>query len=187
MTAGHQLINGKGNGAFGVGGFDEAKEARIFVNDVIHWMIYGNKVPESKILTDHDSWSLSSVIDWVGKKLTRNCLTIDFHFDSFTNKNISGTSVFVANDRTIEEFKIAKHITDNYAQIMGIQNRGVKTEAESGRRYLGMLSNSKLAHGRNFLVEICFISNADDIKAYSNKYPELVKFTANYLTELLNV
>lgn len=184
MTAGHQIINGKGNGAFGVDGFDEAVEARKLVNDVINWMTYSNRVQKSNILTDNDSWSLRAVIDWLKRKVTRECFSIDFHFNAFSNPRATGTEVLVANDRTQLEFSIARDISFTISKVLKIKNRGVKKESESARKKLGMLSGGA-SHAINVLVEVCFITNEKDVRAYRIHYWKLVEELANIFTKLI--
>jgi N-acetylmuramoyl-L-alanine amidase len=185
LTAGHQIINGKGNGAFGVDNFDEAVEARILVQDIIRFMHYGNMVPMNLLLTDKDEMSLSSVIEWVGKLATRDCVTIDFHFNAFSKPSATGTEVLVADNATVIEIKKAERLSNIISTTLRTRNRGVKMEKDSARGKLGMLSSSRLAHAKNILLEICFITNPYDVKQYRDNYPELVKNLSNYLTEIL--
>ena len=46
---------------------------------------------------------------------------------------------------------------------MGIANRGVKTEKQTARKGIGILN---LKAGISVLVEVCFMSNPNDLRAY---------------------
>ena len=184
LTSGHQIIKGKGNGAFGVDGFDEAVEARKFVTDVINFLKYGFGVSDTRIMTDRDDWSLQTVINWIAKKATKECLSIDVHFNAFSNPKATGTEALVANNYTQIEHSIARDFSFTISQVLKINNRGVKTEAQSGRSRLGILSGGA-AHAINILVEICFITNESDVRAYRTKYWTLVEKFAELIYKII--
>jgi N-acetylmuramoyl-L-alanine amidase len=184
LTSGHQIINGKGNGAFGVDGFDEAVEARKFVTDVIKFLNFGFGINGTKILTDRDDWSLQTVINWIAKNSTQNCLSIDVHFNAFSNSRATGTEVLIANNHTSKELKIAKDFSFMMSSILRLNNRGVKTESDSARGKLGMLSGGG-AKAINILVEICFITNPDDVRAYRTYYWTLVEKFAELISKII--
>lgn len=174
LIAGHQVVNGKGNGAFGIDGFDEALEARKLVQDIIRRLTFIEGVKTSDILTDNDGWSLKSVIGWLAKKVTRECITIDFHFNAFHTNKANGTEVLIANTHTNSERNFATRISEIISVTLGTKNRGVKTESQSQHPRLGMLSGGG-AIAKNLLVEVCFITNEEDIRKYRNKYWVLVE------------
>jgi N-acetylmuramoyl-L-alanine amidase len=174
ITSGHQVINGKGNGAFGVDGFDEAVQARRLVNDIINNMKFANGVDKNLILTDNDSWSLNAVIGWLAKAVTKECLTIDVHFNAFSSPKATGTEVLIADSATKQEISFAKDVVFSIANTLKIGNRGVKKESESARGKLGMLSGGG-AKAVNILVEVCFITNPNDVNAYNTRYWNLVE------------
>lgn len=184
LTSGHQIINGKGNGAFGVDGFDEAVEARKFVNDVINFLSFAHKVPKSQILTDHDSWSLNAVIGWIAKNATSKCLSIDVHFNAFHLPKATGTEVLIANNATAQENSFARDFSYTISQVLKISNRGVKTEGQSARGKLGMLSGGG-AKAINILIELCFITNESDVSAYRNHYWMLVEKFSNLIVKII--
>jgi N-acetylmuramoyl-L-alanine amidase len=184
LTSGHQIINGKGNGAFGVDGFDEAVEARKFVNDVLKFLKFAFSLDESKVLTDRDDWSLNTVINWIAKNTTKDCLSIDVHFNAFTNPRATGTEVLIANNHTESELKIAKDFAFMMSSVLRINNRGVKTEAQSARGKLGMLSGGG-AKAKNILIEICFITNPDDVRLYRNNYWTLVEKFSHLIHKII--
>lgn len=186
ITAGHTIVNGKGTGAFGVNGFDEAVEARRFVNDVIKKFHQIPGFDKTRVITDDDSWSLGAVINWLSKKVTKECISIEFHFNAFHNPTATGAEVLVANNHTLKEASLALALSLLISETLGIKNRGMKTEAQSGRKKLGILSGGA-SSAINLLVEICFISNQTDINRYRSNYWNLVEKTAALLNKNLNV
>lgn len=100
----------------------------------------------------------------------------DHHFDASTNSSVSGVGVFVANNASANTIAMGKEVAEGLSQIIGIPNRGVKTEAQSGRGRLGILH---LGAGIAILVEVCFISNPCDMAKYELVKEKVAKFLAD--------
>lgn len=100
----------------------------------------------------------------------------DHHFDASTNTTVSGVGVFVANNANANSLAMGKEVVEGLSKIMGIPNRGVKTEAQSGRGRLGILH---LGAGIAILVEVCFISNPCDMAKYEANKEKVAKFLAD--------
>lgn len=100
---------------------------------------------------------------------------VDHHFNASTNVNASGTEVIVANNANANSKALAQELADGTALILGIPNRGVKTEAQTARGKIGILN---LGAGIACLVEVCFSSNPNDMAKYELKKDELAKFYA---------
>jgi len=182
LTSGHEIKNGKGTGAISQFG-DEAVEARKFVTALAKelWSKY-------KIMayTDNDSWTLSGVITWVGSKVKSSDYTIDVHFNASANEAANGAEVLISNTHTPKEKLFATKIVNEIASTLSIKNRGVKTEADSQHSKLGILSNHKLSSANNILIEICFISNRNDMKLYFFNFNELITNLAKTINENIN-
>lgn len=180
LTSGHQIINGRGNGAHGVNGFDEAKEARVFTNILIDEL----KKRGIKAKTDDDRLSLSRVINWLSKNMSADCVNIDVHFNAAASPKATGAEVFVANNAGWFERKVGSDLSELMAKTLRIRNRGLKFESQSFRKRLGILSGAS-AFGHNILLEICFITNPGDVNAYFTYRERLAKEMANYLDFVL--
>lgn len=98
---------------------------------------------------------------------------VDHHFNAVVNPAASGTEVIVANKASEASKALAKELAEGTSCILGIPNRGVKTEAQTARGRIGILN---LNAGVAVLVEICFISNPQDMAKYELKKVELAKF-----------
>src|SRR5690606_31520339 len=88
-------------------------------------------------------------------------VVVEPHFNAFNDK-AKGVEVLVADDANERSKAMAKEIADGFARIMGIANRGVKKESQSARGRLALMRKK----GAVALIEICFIDNASDMKAY---------------------
>lgn len=176
VTAGHQVINGKGNGAHGLHGFDEAVEARKLVKDVSAHLLKWGKI---KVETDQDSWSLKQVINWILGNTSSGDIAIDFHFNAGPS-SARGTECFIPEINTKAEQTLASNLSANISKTLGTRVRtgkhrilGVKVSSESQHPRIGILDTPKAA--TNVLIEVCFITNQEDVTAYRLKYWKLVQ------------
>lgn len=100
----------------------------------------------------------------------------DHHFNASSNPSASGTEGIVANNANANSRAMAKELVDGAACILGIPNRGVKTEKETARGRIGILN---LNAGIACLIEIAFLSNPNDMVKYELKKDELARFYAD--------
>ena len=101
---------------------------------------------------------------------------VDHHFNASSNPNATGTEVIVSNNANANSKALAKELAEGTACILGIANRGVKTEAQTARGRIGILN---LNAGIACLVEIAFLSNPNDMVKYELKKDELARFYAD--------
>jgi N-acetylmuramoyl-L-alanine amidase len=175
ITAGHQILKGKGTGASSPSG-DEAIEAR----NLVQSLIVNLKEKGVVAYTDNDSWDLRGTIQWLLGKLKDADLSIDIHFNASDNIDAHGCEVIIPNIYTMEEKSLAEVFTNGIASTIRVKNRGVKTEALTAHKTLGILRQPKIA--TNILLEICFITNEEDMKNYRLHYNQLVD---NLVTTIL--
>lgn len=172
LTAGHNVIAGKGTGAFGVScppyprGFDEAREA-IVLRDLIaeHLALHG--VP---VVTDDNAAPLAKVLEWLRSVAGKGDWCIEIHFNAAA-ATATGCECVVASEHTMKERDMARGICKaiNNAADIRIRERapgrqGVVLENETARGRIGFLRSPAVAH--NVLVEVCFITNKSDVEKY---------------------
>lgn len=86
---------------------------------------------------------------------------LEIHFNSATNKSANGVEVWVTNaEKTIT---VEQSIVDNIAKI-GYLNRGVKRED------FCVIRTAKNKGVSSALLEVCFISNKDDMAKYNANF-----------------
>lgn len=88
---------------------------------------------------------------------------LDIHFNAFHKPTATGTEVFVAHNANQNSIDFATELAETTSRILGIHNRGVKKEGASQHSRIGILHTKA---GIAALLEICFITNPDDMKAY---------------------
>jgi len=102
---------------------------------------------------------------------------IDLHLNAATNPTATGTEVIIANNASEKSKALASDICATIAQTLSIKNRGVKTEAQTARGKIGIVNVPGIA----VLVEICFLSNTNDMILYDKHKDSLAKAIAQLL------
>jgi len=171
ISAGH---NNKGikqdPGAIG-NGFHEADLAVEFRNLVVA-LLMGKKIP---VTTDKDDERLGTYLERI--KTGNGSVVLEFHFDAAASSSATGTTVLIGNDADRLDKAFAKELVEANASILGIKNRGVKTEADSHLGSLGLMREQ----GTVALLELCFISNPDDLRQYQKNKMTLAAKIAEIL------
>lgn len=122
-----------------------------------------------KYITDTNEESLAMYLSRI--QTGTGSVVVEYHFDSAESDKATGSTGLIEGEADRLDRAFAKELTDNTASILGIKNRGVISEAESHRGRLGLMREDGLI----CLVEICFISNPDDLARYNLKKKELAK------------
>lgn len=97
---------------------------------------------------------------------------MDLHFNAVANSTATGVEVVVNNNASPHSKDLAREICQSLSAIMNITNRGVKTEKQTNRKSIGILN---LKAGISVLVEVCFMSNPNDLRAYLNNKKAIAK------------
>ncbi len=179
LLSGHTVINGKGTGAFGVGGFDEAKEALRLRDDITKCLISSG----ISVINENPALPLQQVINWLSKIVTKDDIVIEIHFNAGPS-SAKGVESFVDDTYTRKEFELAKKLSLSIATSTGDTlrgNQGVKKESESQHKSLAILSGVSIA--TNILIEVGFISNLQSVNSYRANYPKVVSSVCNTLRE----
>jgi len=184
ITAGHSPT-GPDKGASSAYGI-EGVETRKFVTDLAKFL----HTKGVYVYTDDDKWTLKETIGWLATKAKAPDMTIDIHFNAF-NETSTGVECLIPGVYTEKELNIAGELVRIISQTLSLPLRGgdktkvkgVKTEVESQHPRLGILSNNGLASASNVLVELCFISNPNDMKSYRANYSQLIQNIGNYLCQ----
>lgn len=168
-SAGH---HNKDSGAVGVNGRKENKEAMAF-RDLVNAEL---KRLGKTVVQDDDDETLGQYLGRINP--IDEDVVVEPHFNAFNGK-ATGVEVLVADNANARSRAMAKEIVDGFARIMGIANRGVKTESQSARGRLALMRKK----GAVALIEICFIDNANDMKAYDRNRVNLACFLAGIIAK----
>lgn len=182
VSAGHSAIEAKkgekptDRGAAG-NGFIEGVEMAELRNIIVKEL----KVLGAEVIVDKDDTILTDTLKEFKPKTTENDIVVDLHMNSASPK-ATGVETLVPDPPTQFERSLAEKFSKTVSDILGIPMRGikgVKTEAESQHKRLGFMRLT----GANMLLEVCFISNPNDMRVYREKRFELGKALAKVLFE----
>lgn len=105
-------------------------------------------------------------------------VVLECHFNAAASA-ASGIEVLVSDYPSKDSMNFAYDLVNNGSKILGIPNRGVKTESQSHRGRLGLMRESGIVA----LAEIGFITNMKDVEAYQNNKKALAANWANILKQ----
>lgn len=151
IEAGHNNLD-PGAVATGFREADLTKELRDLVVEELVKLGWDKR----RIVLDRDQESLRQTIrrfdaqpkDWV----------VSLHFNAGP-RTATGVEVFSENPTPSV---IGRELCKKIAHCLGIADRGVKKASQSARGALGILAESD----NSLLLEVCFLSNPRDMKAY---------------------
>ena len=107
-------------------------------------------------------------------------VAIEWHLNASENKTAGGTeTISLQKDKHLSQ-KISKAISE----VLGTKLRGDKghiSQEQSARGKLAFVSNGGI------IIETCFISNSNELKAYEEKYWLVAKAVYHVLCEYLGI
>lgn len=103
-------------------------------------------------------------------------VVIEYHFDAATS-TATGTTSLVELDRDKNDVAFATELSNTTASILGIRNRGVKTEADTRHKRLALMTETGIV----CLHELAFISNANDVARFQKGKLQLAKAHATII------
>lgn len=168
ISAGHSNVAGRDRGAVGNGFIEGVLTAEL--RSLIVPLLRNRGVT---VVVDSDNSILSQTLNYFRNKTTPNCIVLDIHFNA-SIPSATGTETLIPANPSIFEQRLARDLSKACADVLGIPLRGslnglhgVKTELESHHGRLGWMQLT----GENVLMEVCFITNAANMRSYeSNKY-----------------
>jgi len=166
ISAGHNPKGIKVDPGACANGLHEADLAVEFRDLVIAELLKKNV----KVITDQNDERLCDYLKRI--QTGSGSVVLEFHFDAAASSTATGTTALIGNDADRLDKAFAKELVEANASILGIKNRGVLSESDSHRGSLGLMREQGIVS----LLEICFISNPDDLKKYqANKKALAVK------------
>lgn len=134
-----------------------------------------------KAETDPNQNALKETLAWLRGKFGSKDVLFDIHWNAGPAA-AKGSEVIVPNVSSDYEKKLAEALLKVLTDI-GFKSRGVKPESETARKTLGWMRPV----AENVLIEICFISNATDMKLYQANKQTIAKKIANVLKTFSNI
>lgn len=128
-----------------------------------------------KHIKDSDEESLAMYLNRI--KTGSGSVVIEYHFDSAATETATGCTGLIEEEADRLDKAFAAELTTSIATTLGIKNRGVIRESESHRGRLGLMREE----GIICLVELCFLSNPNDLNKYHHGKTILAKKHAEIL------
>ena len=177
ISAGHSNVSGRDRGALGVDGTIEGELTVALRKKVVSEL---NRLGANPI-TDIDRNVTRETVTFMIQNLVSRDIAIDIHFNASV-KSATGTEVLIPFKSSDFEKHLGNLLSYNIATVLGIRNRGLKTEADSARgRLIFMTPNCE-----NILIEVCFITNENDMKLYNEKQNQVATIIAKCIISSLN-
>ena len=109
-----------------------------------------------------DHINLPESITWANERAPQlnDGLAVDIHLNWLSNRTVRGSEAFYGVTDT--SWQIAAAITKNVSKEMGIPDRGAKTDTQTAVGQLGWIRQSTMWAT---LIEVCFLTNQDDMDA----------------------
>ena len=173
LLAGHTPGGARPDPGASGNGLTEARET-VRVRDAVTTLL---RKKGKTVVNDNDTDRLGTVLAKIPSSYKD--IVCDIHFNAHYKPSATGVEVLVPDEHTHEELLLARRLAAGIANALGIRNRGVKTEADSKRGRLGVMRKQ----GRNVLIEVCFLTNEDDVAAYQLGFGPLCEVIARELAE----
>lgn len=116
-------------------------------------------------------------------KPNRTDVIIDNHLNAVSNEKATGCEVYISNNAGAMSKQMALELVNGISTILGINNRGVKTESQSARGRIGILNKPGIAA----LIEYCFLSNKSDMESWDKNKVQVAKFVAGVVFKYDNL
>lgn len=171
VSAGHNPKGIKRDPGAVANGYNEADLAVEFRDLVVKIL----KSKGVKVITDNDDERLGDYLKRI--KTGNGSVVVEFHFDAAASEKATGTTSLFGSDADRLDKAFAKELVETTSDVLGIRNRGAISEMQSHRGRLGLMREQGIVS----LLEICFITNKDDLKAYQKKKEILAHHIARIL------
>ena len=181
ISAGHTNVVGRDRGAQGNGFFE---------GDLTHELRdmtikYLEDIYRTRAHADGNNNTLSQTLSWIRHLTSPRCIVLDIHFNAATPA-AEGVECFVPAKFTAFEIGLAGDLVDAVVKRTSFKRRGntggrlgVKDEGMSARKKLGWMTIT----GENVLLEVCFISNKQEMQVYQLQKHQIAKEIARVLHE----
>lgn len=175
ITAGHSNVGKIDSGAVTTVDGELIKEADIAVklrNAVLHYL-----QQEKDITTRCDGYGQTNLpLSEALKLIEGSDFSCEIHFNASTNKTANGVECIVSKRDTEIGQRLAKAVTDVTGwKLRG--NKGVIREEDSARGKLAFVKEGSC------ILEVCFISNPDEMKVFNQKYWLIAKSISEVLID----
>lgn len=172
------LIIGAGHGGTDSGAVGSGFKERDLAIEFRNLLVAELQKLSVPCITDPDVNALKDSLLYFKNYFKPDSINVDIHWNA-ASPAATGTEVLINTTATPFEKLLGGKIAEAIATILNIKNRGLKTELQSARGSLGWMKQP----GRNYIIEMCFISNKTDMDKYQANKQKLAKAMADILNE----
>jgi N-acetylmuramoyl-L-alanine amidase len=172
------LIIGAGHGGTDSGAVGSGFKERDLTIEFRNLLVAELQKLSVPCITDPDTYKLADSLVYFKNYFKTDSINIDIHWNA-GSPAATGTEVLINTQATPFEKQLGAKIADAIATKLNIKNRGLKTELQSARGSLAWMKQP----GRNYIIEMCFISNKTDMDKYQANKQKLAKTIAAILGE----
>ena len=176
ITAGHDPALDPGAVYNGVREADLTLELR----DLIVKEIFAAE-PGTVVNTDPQKATLTQVWNWLFGKISNNDIAVDIHFNA-AGFPAFGSEVFYRVPAKLEELNFCTELLNAITKPSGFRSRGIKPETQTQHKKLWIF-NHAVTRPMAALLEICFISNTEDLEKYNEAKHKIAKAIAAVLVK----
>ena len=168
VSAGHSTVKPKDSGATG-NGFTEANET-LKMRDAVAKILRGKKLTVLTDGEDGESESLKKAIALVKKA----DVAVEIHFNSNKNSGANGIEVLAKKNHKALAQKLAGAV-ERATKLKLRGDKGYAADDSGQHKRLGFCNAGGLS------LEVCFITNLDDMKAYQANSSKIATNLADIL------
>jgi hypothetical protein len=171
ISAGHSTND---PGASTIFGGTEAKEMVLTRNAIV-------KVLQSRQLkfeSPPDNLSLMATIIWINSRAQKGDVALELHGNSSDNKEANGTEVYYVKSNNTRKSQGEDLLKAMVAKLPDLKNRGAKPDGASQHPRLAFCRDIKVP---SLLIELCFLSNARDMKLLTEQRENFAEGIADFL------
>lgn len=180
LSAGHSNQPGRDRGAAG-NGYVEG-----ILTVELREMVYSElKKLGITAIKDGNNTILQESINFFKTKINSEAIALEFHWNSSVKSEATGVETIVPANPEAKEILYAQQLSLIVRDTLNIPlrgNRGMRTELETHHGKLGWMRMKCT----NLLLEVCFISNAEDMESYQANKEILAKRIAQFLYNCAN-
>jgi len=173
-----KIILSAGHGGVDSGAVQNGYVERDLTIELRNLIVVELKALGINALVDDDKNALKQTLLWLRGKFSSGDILLDIHWNASDNPDAKGTEVFIPDQSSNFERTLSLELLKCLTSF-GFKSRGVKSESESARKTLGWMR----PNAENFLIEVCFLSSALDMKLYNSNKQGIARKIALTLTQ----
>lgn len=165
LSAGHGNVNRQDMGSIGCGLIEGVENVKI--RNRVKYFLETNF--GCTVSIDPDDSLTGATVKLFKKYFSGTDIVIDIHLNAAMSMAATGTEVIIPAQYTKFEYDLGAEISAELSKVLGLRNRGVKTELLTPRKKLLWFT----IPAETVLIECFFITNRFDVQAYHDNFDKM--------------